>query len=101
MHKKQGIFCVIQYKKELTMENEKWTMKESLSAIVKIVGFADTIIVHYPLKKELLKTAPFLGGLYKLFPAFGTGDGDLSLSLGNSHLLTAPGTIVITVFLVF
>ena len=54
-------------------------MKESLSAIVKIVGFADTIIVHYPLKKELFLTAPFdhvvfinfsrhLGQVMEIFP---------------------------------
>ena len=42
-----------------------------------------------------------LSGLYELFPAFGTGDGDLSLTLGNSHLLAAAGTIVIAVILVF
>lgn len=51
------------------------------------------------LKKELLLQF-LLSGLYELLPAFGTGDGDLSLSFGHSHLLAAPGTIVITVILV-
>lgn len=52
-------------------------------------------------KRSCFYSSFLLGGLYKLFPAFGTGDGDLSLSLGNSHLLVTPGTIVIAVFLVF
>ena len=51
-------------------------------------------------KKGAVFTAP-LGSLYELLPAFGTGDGDLTLSFGDSHLLTASGTIVIAVFLVF
>ena len=50
--------------------------------------------------KGIVYTIP-LGSLYELLPAFGTGDGDLSLSFGNSHLLTAPGAIVIAVILVF
>ena len=32
---------------------------------------------------------------YKLFTAFGTGNGDLALSLGHPHLLAALGTIEI------
>jgi hypothetical protein len=50
--------------------------------------------------KGIVYTIP-LSGLYEFLPAFGTGDGDLTLSFGHSHLLTAPGTVVIAVILVF
>ena len=42
-----------------------------------------------------------LGGLYEFLPAFGTGNGNLAFSLRHSHLLVTPGTVVITVILVF
>ena len=48
-----------------------------------------------------MKSSSFLsGGFYEFLPAFGTGDGNLSLPLGNSYLLVTPGTVVITVFLI-
>ena len=51
-------------------------------------------------RKGTAKAVP-LSGLYELLPAFGTGNRDLTLPLGHSHLLAAPGTIVIAVMLVF
>ena len=74
--------------------------RKRLKTAVNIGNDCPFSIVHCQLKKELFYSS-FLSGLYELLPAFGTGDGDLTLALGYSHLLMAPGTIVVTVILVF
>ena len=63
-------------------------------------GCARIVSGDSPQKKELRKQF-LLSGLYEFLPAFGTGDRDLSLAFGYSHLLVAPWAIIITVILVF
>ena len=63
-------------------------------------GCARIVSGDFPQKKELRKQF-LLSGLYEFLPAFGTGDRDLSLAFGYSHLLVAPWAIIITVILVF
>ena len=41
--------------------------------------------------------APRSGFLYKLFPAFGAGDGDGAFAPGDAHLLAAAGAVKIPV----
>lgn len=41
--------------------------------------------------------ADLLGFLYEFFSAFGAGDGDFAFSTGDTDLLAATGTIVVTV----
>ena len=102
-------------------EHHPWIPQAALSAVLKMFRFNivcsfDTerypggVSTIYQLctycqrrhaaKKELQKQF-LLSGLYELLPAFGTGNRDLTLPLGHSHLLAAPGTIVIAVILVF
>ena len=77
----------------------------SISAppLSRFFGYFLIGIRKYRLWQEIKKESllRFLSSsFYELFPTFGTGDGDLSFSLGNSHLLMASGTIVIAMILI-
>ena len=58
-------------------------------------GGAVTICKRFPC--ALPPGAPRSGFLYKLFTAFGTGDGDGAFAPGDAHLLAAAGTVKIPV----
>ena len=77
--------------------------KHQAPPLSRFFGYFLIGIRKYRLWQEIKKESQkrfLLSGLYELFPAFGTGDGDLSFSLRNSHLLMASGTIVIAMILI-
>ena len=54
-------------------------------------------VVQLRFRRGDLRSPVGLRFLYKLFSAFGAGDGDFAFATGDTDLLAATGTIVVTV----
>ena len=84
----------------LSWRNKKVGPPAGVCLQLRSVQFFAFVACHFT-KEKVSTVGADLCFPYKLFPALGAGDGDLTLATGDTHLLTAAGAVEVTMVFVF